>query len=230
MKNFIDLHLKQPQDIAEAEKMVSLAKELGYSAVALAVDEKTKPYKIQTEIDVITRINLENRTQKQLLEKLNDYRKKFEIIAVKCHIKEVARQAAKDHRVDILMFPGDPSQRRNVWLDYREASLASDSTCSYEISSIDLLKNGVFRSTRLLNIMKRETLNAKKGKIPVVLTSGASNIMEMREPKALTALLNLIDVSEEEAQTMITLNPQKIIQTNRMKLGIDFIETGVRRI
>lgn len=230
MKKPIDLHLKQPLELSKTMEMINKAKELGYSAIALTVDENTIPHKIRADIDVASRLNIEKASQRNLHDKLSQYRRKFEIIAVKCSTKEVARLAAKDHRVDILMFPGDPFNRRNVWLDYRERSLASNSTCSYEISSIDLLKNGVLRSTRLLNIIKKEVINAKKGKIPVVLSSGASSLLEMREPKALTALMSLIDVSEEDAQSMITLNPQKIIETNREKLGPDFIEPGVRRI
>ncbi|MBN1682387.1 hypothetical protein JW865_02405 [Candidatus Bathyarchaeota archaeon] len=229
MNKYIDLHLKQPIDVFEAKQMVDLAEILGYSGVALAVDNNSKIFKIESKIDIITRLNLSCTTQKQLLDSLNKYRKKFEIISVQSLTKEVARQAAKDHRVDILTFPRDPLLRKNVWLDYRVASLAGDSTCSYEINFFDLINKKILANS-VLNIIKKEVLNAKKRKIPIILASGASEALEMREPKALTSILNLIDVSEEEAKKMITINPANIIKLNRMKLSSKFVQPGVRRV
>ena len=55
-------------------------------------------------IDFVSRTNLYPENPKELLRELRTYRRKFEIIAVRCNTKEIARQAAKDRRVDIIQF------------------------------------------------------------------------------------------------------------------------------
>ncbi len=139
-------------------------------------------------------------------------RRKYDIIAVKCLSKEVARMVAKDDRVDILLFPDDPAQRKQNWLDHHEAGLIEGTGRAYEINASDLLATSPTHLSKVITQIKRDLIVASRHDIPVVLSSGASTPLMMREPKALTALANLLDIDEDYATDMISTIPEAILE------------------
>jgi len=233
MRRFIDLHLRQPDEgVDELELMFRLAAEMGYSGVAVSSGnvptEMLRNMCRELDLELISRINLRPRSARELMASLRRLRRRFEVVAVDCRSKVVARQAAKDHRVDLLDFPAVISTRSKVWFDRQEAVLASGANCAYEINVSDLLMQGPAMSARLLSIVRREVENAKRHGVPVVVSSGADSCLLMREPRGLAALLDLFDVDEEEGLDMVSSIPWEIVEVNRGKLASGFIVPGVR--
>jgi len=232
MRRFVDLHLRQPAEEKRLEAMLRLASELGYSAVAIVSIQgggtKHGGLGEGTGIDLISRIDLRPKSDRTLTAELAQVRRRFEVVAVECLSKAVARQAAKDHRVDLLDFSPSLSIRAKVWFDREEAGLASGSNCAYEINASDLLGKGPAVTARLLSIVRREVDNARGGDVPIVLSSGAESTHLMREPRGLAALLDLLEVDEEEGLDMISLVPMGIVDGNRGKMSRAFVSPGVR--
>lgn len=233
MRRFIDLHLRHPASgTDELESMLRFAAELGYSGVAVASDsglpKRLKRLGGELSLDLINRINLRPRSAKELTATLRRVRSRFEVVAVDCLSKAVARQAAKDHRVDLLNFPASTSARAKVWFDRQEASLASGANCAYEFNASALLRQGPVKSARLLSIIRREIENAKRNDVPIVVSSGADSRLLMREPRGLAALLDLVDVEEESGLDMVSSIPWRIVEVNRGKLAPGFVAPGVR--
>ena len=111
---FADLHLRlNLKDPATASRIINKAATLGYRLIAVPLspetreDEKVKLQRICSEanIDFASRVDIKPKTRNDLTHQLRRLRRKFEVICVTCENKEVARQAAKDHRVDLLNFP-----------------------------------------------------------------------------------------------------------------------------
>ncbi|RLI09303.1 hypothetical protein DRO42_04555 [Candidatus Bathyarchaeota archaeon] len=232
MRRFVDLHLRQPAAVDELEGMLRFAAELGYSGVAVA-SERKPPEELrrlcrELGIDLISRVDLRPRSARDLTASLRRVRRRFEVVAVDCRSKAVARQAAKDHRVDLLDFPASPSARAKVWFDRQEASLASGANCAHEINTSDFLRLGPTAGAKLLSIIRREVENAERHGVPVVLSSGADSRLLMREPRALAALLDLVGVGEEEGLAMVSSVPWRMVEVNRGKLAKGFIAPGVR--
>ena len=225
MKRYIDLHLRPKP--GESERLINEVKHLGYSCVASTANIGCES---STDIDVASRVDLEPRRGSDLLDQLRKIRSRFEVVAVKCINKDVARQAAKDHRVDILLFPEDLTIRRNARLDTQEAKMAYDVGCCYEINASELLFTGETRLAKLATVIKRELEVARRFDVPVILSSGASTSMGLREPKALAAMTALLDVSEEAAVEMQTTTPDRLLRRNRAKLSEEYVSPGVRRI
>jgi ribonuclease P/MRP protein subunit RPP1 len=225
LKRYIDLHLRPKP--GESERLVTEMKQLGYSCVASTTSNNLEA---SIDIDVASRVDLEPRRGSDLLDQLRKVRSRFEVVAVKCINKDVARQAAKDHRVDILLFPEDLTIRRNARLDTQEAKLASEVDCCYEINASELLFTGETRLAKLATVIKRELEVARRFDVPVILSSGASTSMGLREPKALAAMTVLLDVSEEAAVEMQTTTPDRLLKRNRAKLSEEYVSPGVRRI
>ncbi|MFQ6053809.1 MAG: RNase P subunit p30 family protein [Candidatus Bathyarchaeia archaeon] len=233
MRRFIDLHLRPPiGGFEELERMLHLASELGYSGVAVAAGRPLpRPLMDLCEgrgLDLISRIDLRPRSAGELTAQLRRVRRRFEAVAVECLTKAVARQAARDHRVDLLDFPSSVSTRGRVRFDRPEAVLASGSNCAYEINVSDILRRGPTAAAKLLSIMRREIENARRHEVPVVASSGADSPMMMREPRGLAALLHLVAVGGEEGLEMVSSTPRRLVEENVRKLGPGFIAPGVR--
>ncbi|MBN2335916.1 hypothetical protein JXL21_10195 [Candidatus Bathyarchaeota archaeon] len=220
MRRYIDLHLAPEQGCVD--EMIGSAAELGYCAVGCTLKPPPDP-----KVEVVSRLDIAPRNQQQLLSLLKKNRFRYEVISVLCLSKSVARQAAKDHRVDILRFPDDPHRRRDVWLDRHQAKLAGETNCCYEVDAGTLLTGEPTRLSHTITQIRRELENAHKHDIPVVLSSGAGTSYGMREPRALAALVALAGVDEKEAVEMISSNPWALVERNRDKLSDSFVSPGV---
>jgi ribonuclease P/MRP protein subunit RPP1 len=213
MRHYVDLHLK-PSTPEQAKEMALLASQLGYKHIA-----STKPTADPGErITTATRIDIDAKRSRELLEVLKRSRRRYDVVAVRCLSKEVARQAAKDDRVDILLFPDDPTQRKQNWLDHHEAGLIDGTGRAYEVNASDLLATSPTRLSKVITQIKRDLAVASRHDIPVVLSSGASTPLAMREPKALTALATLLDIDEDYAVEMLSTIPEAILERNHAKL------------
>jgi len=221
MRRFVDLQiLPGPGKTAE---MLSHANHLGYSAVGCGGDTPSN-----APIDVISRLNIAPMSQQDLQRMLKGNRRKHEVISVLCLSKGVARQAAKDPRVDLLRFPRDTSRRRTVWLDRQQASLAGESGCHYEVVASDLLIQDPEKLGYVIKQLRKEVLNARRSDVPVVLSSGANSVHDMRDPKSLAALMSLVGLGEEESLDLISVNPSNLVERNRDKLSASYVSPGVR--
>ncbi|MEM2338346.1 MAG: RNase P subunit p30 family protein [Candidatus Bathyarchaeia archaeon] len=236
-RRFADLHLlPNLSDTEKTEQMLIKASELGYRLVAVplpivsieAFAQKLRSTCREANLDFVSRLDLKPRTAKELLQQLRRYRRKVELIAVICESKEVARQAAKDHRVDILNFPSaDPRIR---FFDKAEAELASDSNAALEIDIKPLLTLKGPARIRLLATLRREAAIAKDYHVSIVISSGATNSLQMRRPLEMAAIASLFDLDKLTTLEAVSKNPLAIVERNREKLSPRFIAPGIRLI
>lgn len=229
---FADLHVCPPSnDIDEARALIRKAIELGYQAVGLSLPidvdvEAIKALKEEfPEIDLATRVDLSPENAKDLLRLLSKVRWKFEIIAVKCSTREVALQAAKDRRTDILFFP--PEDPKKHFFGESEAKLASEKNAALEVNMSSLLHLSGFLRINLFRVLRKEVLVAKKHGVPIVISSGASKPSMLRRPEDLIFLAYLIDLDPQTAKQALSENPVFIIKRNRRKLSEDYVCPGV---
>jgi RNase P/RNase MRP subunit p30 len=235
MTKYVDLHLCAPlNDVEKARKMIAKSSEMGYAAVGIPLPPNVKPVDVEqlrkicndADLDFVTRTDLTPRNPGELLSSLRRFRRKFEVISVKCNSKPVARQAAKDHRVDLLSYSG--TQPRDRLFDAAEAELASSSSASLEIDMSTLLSLEGFLRIRLLSSFRRETALAKSFHVPVVLSSGATDESLLRRPCDYLALATLFDLDASVATKAFSENPYSLVQRNRLKLSPDFVAPGLR--
>jgi RNase P/RNase MRP subunit p30 len=207
MRHYVDLHLR-PSTPDQANDMALLASQLGYNHVA-----STRPVD-----STAARIDIDARRGRELQDILKRNRRKYDIVAVRCLSKEVARMVARDDRVDILLFPDDPAQRKQNWLDHHEAALIDGTGRAYEINASELLATSQMRLSKMITMIKRDLAVASRHDIPVVLSSGATTPLMMREPRALIALATLLDIDEDYAADMLSTIPEAILEKNHAKL------------
>ncbi|MFH2112641.1 MAG: RNase P subunit p30 family protein [Candidatus Bathyarchaeota archaeon] len=223
MRRFMDLHLT-PRP-GQGDAMVWRAGELGYAGVAVAGEA----VKDAGRIEVYTRIDLEPRNQQQLTDQLNKHRRGFTVVSVTCTTKSVARQAAKDHRVDVIKYPSD-HRRKTVWMDRQQAALAAESGCCYEVEAAELMAQEPGGLEKTLKTLRRELENALKHGVPVVLSSGASTVQGLRDPRSMASFMHLLGVGEEDALDMVSDNPWALVERNRDKLSGRTVLPGVAKV
>ncbi|MCJ7613286.1 hypothetical protein MUO71_00770 [Candidatus Bathyarchaeota archaeon] len=235
MKRFADLHLRVPiKNLTQAENMIRKASELGYRLVAIPFPSNATREQISqlkkickdNKLDFAARTNLSPRNSNELLHDLRRLRRKFEIIAVRCHTKDVARQAAKDRRVDLLQF--SVTNMRQRFFDEQEAELASQALSSLEIELAPILQLTCFSRIRFLSCLRKEAATAERAKVPITLSSGATDMQLMRGPHDYAALTTLFDLSLSSALRALSENPVVMVERNREKLSPDYVAPGIR--
>jgi RNase P/RNase MRP subunit p30 len=237
MRKFYDLHLQVPlSDFELVERMVQKAAWLGYIGVGVPLPynvsdttvSKLRQLCMNSKIDLVTRLDLVPKNADELLSQLRRNRRRFEIIAVSCLSKAVARQAAKDRRVDLISFPA--LNFRNRYFDDAEAELAASALASLEIDMSMLLSATSFERIHLLANLRRETTIANKFSVPVVISSGAKTESLIRKPQDFAALACLFDMASASVLKTVSENPLSIIIRNRTKLLSSFVAPGIRII
>ena len=234
-KDFADLHLRMNiKDRSATLRIINKAAKLGYRLIATPLAPETRTEEItklrdacnESGIDFATRIDLRPRTQNELMRQLRRLRREFEVVCIACENKTVARQAAKDRRVDLLNFPF--LDFRSRFFDRAEAELSSNSLAALEIDVKPLLVLEGPARIRLLSSLRREAAIAKKFHVPIVVSSGVSEERLLRKPREMAALAFLFGLDADSALKAVSQNANAIVKRNREKLGSKFVAPGIR--
>lgn len=235
MRRFVDLRLcPSISDYDQLKSMIKKSSELGYRLVGIPLppnisrEETDRLQRIcnDAKTELVTRVEFFPRTPSELLRDLRRFRRRFEIVAVWCTSKRIARQAARDRRVDLLSFPAaDPYKR---FFDDAEAQLASKALSCLEIEMAPLLSLKGFARIRLLSRLRNEWEIAKKFKVPVTISSGATSDLFLRDPHDYAALATLFNMSFPSALQALSETPISIVKRNKEKLSPGYISPGIR--
>ena len=234
-RTFADLHLRvNGKDPTQTAKLASKAAQLGYKLIATQLAPETKPEEIRQlktacedmGLDFASRVDLRPRTQDELLSLLRKLRRRFEIICVLCENKEVARQAAKDRRVDLLNFPLLDYRRR--FFDRAEAELASGGNAGFEVDVKPLLLLEGPARVRFLSSLRREAAVAIEFHLPLIVSSGVSETLLLRKPREMALLASLFGLKGAAALEAVSTCPVALVEQNREKLGAGFVAPGIR--
>ena len=231
---FADLHLRiNPKDQQTFERLIKRAARFGYGYVSVPfISEppaeevsKLRAFCKDAGLDFVLRADLRPRTENDLMTVLRRIRRKFEVICVICDNKEVARQAAKDRRVDLLNFPSLDYHKR--FFDRSEAELACNSLAALEIDVKPLLVLDGPARIRFLSSLRREIAIAKEFHVPLIVSSGVGEERFMRMPRDMASLAFLFGLDETDALDAVSSNPIAIIKRNREKLSSRFVAPGI---
>jgi len=216
--------------------MIEKSSELGYNQIGVPFPAGTKQDIVEQvrhvsedfDLDFVTRLDLFPKSPGELLGDLRRFRRSFEIVSVLCGSKPVARQAAKDRRVDLLCFRG--LDRRRRFFDWAEAELASKSSAALEIDLVQVLGAEGFVRAGFLSSLRREVALAKNYRVPVVFSSGAKDVLLLRKPQDYASLTFLFDVDLSAALQALSSNPMTIVERNRKKQSPSYVAPGIRLV
>jgi ribonuclease P/MRP protein subunit RPP1 len=232
---FADLHLRlNVKDMAGMSHAIEKAAALGYRLIGVPLAPEVRIEEVdrlravcrEARVDFASRVDLRARSPNDLVRQLRRLRRKFEVICVCCESKVVARQAAKDRRVDLLSFPQMDYRRR--FFDRAEGELALNGLAGLEVDVGRLLVLEGAARVRLLSWLRREVTVAKKFDVPVVVSSGVTGELLLRKPREMAALGFLFGLDEVSGLEAVSQNAWAIVKRNREKLGGGFVAPGIR--
>jgi ribonuclease P/MRP protein subunit RPP1 len=235
MRKYVDLHLKPfIEDFELTKSMIYKSAELGFRMVGLTFPPNINAERIkqarrichEAGVELVTRVDLKPKNRRGLIDSLRRLRRKFEVVCVLCTSKVVARQAAKDRRVDLLSFP--VTERAKAFFDHAQAELASNALACLEVDTQPLLSLKGFARIHLLAVLRKAAATAIGMKVPIVLSSGATSPWFLRKPHDLASLGVLFGLDQPLALDALSETPLKIVERNRQKLSPDYVAPGVR--
>jgi RNase P/RNase MRP subunit p30 len=236
-RTFADMHLRiNPKDRQTAQHLINKEAQLGYRCISVPFTaglQETDVASLKAEcaqvgLDFVLRADFKPRTQEDLMRFLRKFRRQFEVICIICDDKEIARQAAKDRRVDLLNFPSLDYHKR--FFDRAEAELASCSSAALEVDVKPLLVMEGPPRVRLLSCLRREVAVALEFHVPILVSSGVGEGNLLRMPRDLASLACLFGLDESQALDAVSTNPAGIVVRNREKLSSRFIAPGISLI
>jgi len=226
---FIDLSIK-PRQEGVIPDMCRSAIELGFSALGLTLDPsatpeearavKTMAAEFRPRLEVFTRVEIAPRGRRSLLKMLAQLRNRFEVVSVRCISKEVALIAARDRRVDSILFPCDG----NVRMSPGVASICRN-FLEAELQPI-ITNQGEWRRRCYLHL-NQDVRTALVAGLPVTASSGAQDPLQQRSPLALSSILTALGVGRREATMGIGSLIISRLEANRRKLSDRYLEEGV---
>ncbi len=231
---FADLHLRiNPKDQQATQKLISKAARFGYSQISIPFTSGLREEELtqlkaacsEAGLDFVSRADFHPRSENDLTHFLRKFRRRFEVICISCDSKEVARQAAKDRRVDLLSFPSFDYHKR--FFDRAEAELASNCLAALEVDVKPLLILEGPPRVRLLMSLRREVATALEFHVPIVVSSGICEERLMRAPRDMASLAYLFGLEEAQALDATSTCPAAMVARNREKLSSRFVAPGI---
>ncbi len=215
MATYADILISPSQE--DIAKMLLTAKCLGFTYVAVTAVNEIPDVNVEGHgidgLKIVKRVIIDVEDKSEALSMIRKFRYKVQLVSVKCNSLRLARFAARDRRVDILMLPRDFPLR---FADKSEVKLALQGNTAVEISLKELIycKN----LSKILALYQRICLFARKVGVPIIISSGATNVYEMRSPHDMLSVALLLDIPLHYAQHCVSTFPVEIIERNIKKL------------
>jgi len=224
MRRFIDFWIKG-QSLDQALSLLKVLKKLGFSGAVLELQEelieKFDELKLRANelgISLYRKLIVKPEGRRDLLKTLRGNRGRFEVITVICENLETALVAARDSRVDSLIIPPRPRFR----IDKGVASLIKNRV---ELPFKFFLEDKQAFLETALNVIK-----FLGRKVDLIISSGAEDEYDLRNPRELAALLQVLGYDQEKALDSVSKIPEQILEENMLKLSKQYVARGVIKL
>ncbi|MDD5417194.1 MAG: RNase P subunit p30 family protein [Candidatus Aenigmarchaeota archaeon] len=233
---FYDLEIHS--NLAGGENTVAeiakFAEHLGYAGIAICDNYeslekirhlKEQITKIESTVEIYLGVKIYAETPEELKKIIDKIREEVEIIVVAGGKYDINRAACENPKVDILAHP--ELDRYDNGLDEICLNEAKRNNVAIQLNLSELLyKYRRQRATAMGNMMKNVRL-CRDLKVPVIACSGANGIWDMRDPRKLVAMANVLGTELESAFSCASSIPQSIVENNKKKLKGEKVTEGV---
>lgn len=210
------------------------AKNLGWDYVKLNYDLKNykKALKYSNDLknktDLTFDLGLKVKTTKgdELNRQIRKNRQEIKYITVQGGSDKINRQAVENVKIDSLNRTY--YKRRDCGLNQVLSKEAVKNNIAIELTIKDILTNHLSYRARIIDYYKEIIKLHRKFKFPLLLTTGATNIYDIKSPKDSIAIFKSIGLTNNEIEEGFNKTPLNIIDFNNKRK--DMIIQGVRRI
>lgn len=227
MKKYYDLLVR-----SEQPEVLNTAAALGWNGICVAKETEggqagQMPSKIGS-MDVYTGAIIKNDVEKNARRALEQ----ADIVIALGGSEEQNRQASECGEIDLLMNlehdeGRDKIDYKNAGLDHVMASFMAERGVAYGVDFSQLLSSSGRMRVQLLGRVRQNVRMALKNKVPVVLTSGASDTYCLRAPLDLASVSRLIGVPEHLERKVVSDFPAMVLEKARKRKNPDVITNGL---
>jgi ribonuclease P/MRP protein subunit RPP1 len=230
---FFDFHMHGDHEL------VIEAGKLGYHGVTLvhysedyekqlnlfnSTDDNKKHVKNLSLTLIQKGVEIKAKNPEALKRKVQKFRKKTDVLLVQGGNLKINRAATEDPRVDILCCPY--RSRVDSGVNHVLAVEAAKNRVAIEINLKYLLINRSNKLHRVLRHFRQIVKLHRKFKFPVIITSDADSIYDLRSPRDVVALAACFGMTSKEATDAMSTVPLEIIERNKLRKGV--IVSGAR--
>jgi ribonuclease P/MRP protein subunit RPP1 len=235
---YYDLDVKTNLSTGEnaPEQIAAFAQHLGWNGMIISdyyrdqdtlknLKEECKTLSEKLGIEVYPGVTISVETKEEMNNIVKKVRNEVILVIVQGGNYAINRAACENAHVDILMSP--ELNRPDPGLDEACLAMAEKNNISIGVSFRQLLYSYRRPRARIISFMKSNINLCKKMKIPVVVCSGAQTMMDMRDPRQLVSIGNVLGLELPHAFNAISSIPQQIIEKNKKRLEGKIIGKGV---
>jgi ribonuclease P/MRP protein subunit RPP1 len=210
MPTYIDLNVHAyPETETPAEDLLRIAKRYGFAQIAISNYDNHVLQDSWLE-DLILGVEIQAQTVTELKRKLRQFGGKVTVIAVHGGDEKINRAAVESPKVDVLTHPY--SEKGEGALSYVLVRFAAENGVAIDFNMNALIQSRHGERARILSKMREQLKLVRKYRAPMILTSHAHSIYDLRAPRELIALAALFGMTREEATRALSETPQGVVE------------------
>lgn len=166
-------------------------------------------------------------SKNKIISILRQRRRKIPIIAIMCLTPELTAWAAQDNRVDILKFPVFQTGKlmtRSI------AKLMVKFEKHLEIPLSHLYSLPEHKQISVIRQIRVALEIAIRKEVPILFSSGCSRADQMRSPRELASLGQILLSESTLPLDSLSIIPQRLLQQNLIKISPNYITPGVFKV
>ena len=168
-----------------------------------------------------------NETNPQLLRKeVQRNYKKVDLIMANGGDEKVNRTISETPQIDIFNRPY--LNQRNSGINHVLSKLLVENNIAININYCDILKHRGYFKAKILNQINQLLMLQRKFKFRTLISSGSTSFYDVRSPKSMILLSQLMDMDMNYGQKCISKHPEEIIEN--ITIHKESIVEGVRII
>ncbi|HDS45770.1 MAG TPA: ribonuclease P protein component 3 [Methanomicrobia archaeon] len=209
MPAYIDLNVHAyPETDTPAEELLRVAKRYGFAQIAISNYDN---HVLQDcwLADLILGVEIQAQTVTELKRKLRQLEDRVTVIAVHGSDDKITRAAVESPKVDVLTHPC--SEKGEGTLSYVLVRFAAENGVAIDFNMSALIRSRRGERARILTTMREQLKLVRKYRAPVILTSHAHSIYDLRAPRELIALAALFGMTRAEAVRALSETPQGVV-------------------
>lgn len=238
MTKYYDLHVHTnwSSGANSVEEMAQTAEKFGWDGIAVCdhfqdlqkfrqQQNAIKNAQKNANIEIFSGTEIQPKNQNELGRLVSKIREQVQILVAHGGDYNINRAACQNPKVDILAHP--EFGRTDSGLDEFCLAQARENNVAIQINFREILEG--YRKPRvfILSHVAQNVRLAQELKAAVVACSAANSIWDIRDPRALASIANVLGMDLGDAINTVSEIPEKIVETNRAKLSGKIPAKGV---
>lgn len=190
------------------------------------IEESFERLNESTKLDLYMGVVIDESNPQLLRKEVQRLYKKVDLIMANGGDEKINRVICETPQVDIINHPY--MNKRNSGINHVLSKLLVENNISVNINLRDILQHRGFFRAKILNQINQLLMLQKKYDFRCVISSGGMSFYDLRTPKSMILLSQLMDMEIEYGKNCISKHPQEIIEN--ITIHQESIVEGVRII